>query len=134
MSLWQRLLHILGFQRTTDKLSFQVDLELLESLQGLAENEQRSQNEVAADLLSIALAQRDAANFYLERWRDLSPREQQVAALACLGYTNRQIANRLVISTETVKSHMRNVLNKFNLHSKIELRQALSNWDFSEWR
>lgn len=134
MSLWQRLLHILGFQRTTDKLSFQVDLELLQSLQGLAENEQRSQNEVAADLLSIALAQRDAANFYLERWRDLSPREQQVAALACLGYTNRQIANRLVISTETVKSHVRNVLNKFNLHSKIELRQALSDWDFSEWR
>jgi DNA-binding NarL/FixJ family response regulator len=134
MSLWQRLLQTLGFQRTTDKLSFQVDLELLQSLQGLAENEQRSQNEVAADLLSIALAQRDAANFYLERWRDLSPREQQVAALACLGYTNRQIANRLVISTETVKSHMRNVLNKFNLHSKIELRQALSDWDFSEWR
>jgi DNA-binding NarL/FixJ family response regulator len=134
MSLWQRLLHTFGFHRTTDKLSFQLNLELLQSLQGLAENEQRSQDEVAADLLSIALAQRDAANFYLERWRDLSPREQQVAALVCLGYTNRQIANRLVISIETVKSHVRSVLNKFNLHSKIELRQTLSDWDFSDWR
>jgi DNA-binding NarL/FixJ family response regulator len=134
MSLWQRLLHTLGFHRTADKLSFEVDLELLQSLQGLAENEQRSQDEVAADLLSFALAQRDAANFYLERWRDLSPREQQVAALICLGYTNRQIANSLVISIETAKSHVRNVLLKFNLHSKVELRQTLSDWDFSDWR
>lgn len=133
MTLWQRLLNTFGFHRATDRLSFQVDPELLQSLQGLAENEQRPQDEVAADLLSIALAQRDAANFFLERWRDLSPREQQVAALVCLGYTNRQIANRLVISIETVKSHVRNILNKFNLHSKIELRQTLSDWDFSDW-
>ena len=134
MSLWQRLLHTLGFHRTTDKLSFEVDPELIQSLQGLAKNERRSQNEIAAELLSFALAQRDAANFYLERWRDLSPREQQVAALICLGYTNRQIANQLVISIETAKSHVRNVLHKFNLHSKVELRQALSGWDFSDWR
>jgi len=56
-----------------------------------------------------------------------------VAALACLNFTNRQIAARLSISPQTVKSHMRNLLLRFELHSKVELRQVLSDWDFSEW-
>ena len=60
-------------------------------------------------------------------------REQQIAALACMNYTNRQIAAHLFISPETVKTHMRNVLRKFDLHSKAELRQTLGDWDFSSW-
>jgi DNA-binding CsgD family transcriptional regulator len=43
------------------------------------------------------------------------------------------MAARLHISVETVKTHISNVLIKFNLHGKAELRQALSSWDFSEW-
>ena len=56
-----------------------------------------------------------------------------MGALVCLGYTNRQIAARLVISVETVKSHIRNILYKFNLHSKRELGLLLGDWDFSAW-
>ena len=63
----------------------------------------------------------------------LTPREQDVAALACLGYTNRQIAARLGISPDTVKTHVRNLLHKFELHSKDELRSLLQDWDFSAW-
>jgi two-component system response regulator NreC len=104
------------------------------SLQRLAKRQQRPEDELAAELLSFALAQRNAAEARLELWRDLSPREQQVVALICLGYTNRQIANQLVISTETVKSHVRNALRKFSVRSKVELRQVLADWDFSTWR
>lgn len=134
MSLWQRLLRTLGYKRNTNWLSFEVELGMMQSLQDLAEHDRRSQDVIAAELLSFALAQRNAAELHLERWRSLSPREQQVAALICLGYTNREIADRLVISVETVKSHVRNVLYKFNLHGKVELRQILSDWDFSAWR
>jgi DNA-binding NarL/FixJ family response regulator len=63
----------------------------------------------------------------------LSPREQDVLALTCLGYTNRQIAARLGISAGTVKSYIQNVLNKLALHSKVELRFAFYGWDFSAW-
>jgi hypothetical protein len=28
---------------------------------------------------------------------------------------------------------MRNLLHRLDLHSKTELRQALGDWDFSEW-
>ena len=93
----------------------------------------RSTEAVASDLLTFALAQRRAAGENLACWRSLTPREQQIAALACMNYTNRQIAAHLFISPETVKTHMRNVLRKFDLHSKAELRQTLGDWDFSSW-
>jgi DNA-binding CsgD family transcriptional regulator len=132
MSWWKQLWDRLsgGEER---HLFFEAEQELLAELQDLAEQEQRPAEQVAADLLHQALARRKAAETNLLRWQTLSPREQQVAALVCLNYTNRQIAAQLGISQETVKSHIRNLLVKFDLHSKVELRQLLADWDFSEW-
>jgi DNA-binding CsgD family transcriptional regulator len=132
MSVLRRLLRALGYTRP-ERLTFELDQALVQSLQELSEQEQRPAQALVSDLLSFALEQRHAADENLARWRSLSPREQQVAALACLNYTNRQIAARLVISPETVKTHMRNLLRKFDLHSKVALRQALAEWDFSAW-
>jgi DNA-binding CsgD family transcriptional regulator len=137
MSFWQRLstrlLRAFGYD-PSPRLSFELDQTMIESLQDLAVHDRRQTDEVAADLLSYALARRYAADVNLQSWRELSPREQQVAALVCLNFTNRQIANRLSISPETVKSHVRSVLHKFGLRSKLELRQALADWDFSAWQ
>ncbi|MBE3117956.1 MAG: helix-turn-helix transcriptional regulator [Candidatus Atribacteria bacterium] len=57
--------------------------------------------------LASALAQRKTHGELYHRWQSLSPREQEVTALACRGYTNRQIAARLGVSAETVKTHVR---------------------------
>ena len=94
---------------------------------------QSSRQQAAQDLLKNALVDRQIAEAHLGHWRALTPRQQQVAALACLNFTNRQIAARLGISPQTVKAHLRNLLHRFELHSKTELRQALEDWDFSEW-
>lgn len=133
MTFWQHLRQVLGFTHSDERLTFEVEDGLILSLQDLAHNEKRAEDEVAAELFSMAIAQRDAATARLEQWRTLSPREQQVAGLICLGYTNRQIAARLVISPETAKTHVRNVLRKFNLNSKATLRYILAEWDFSTW-
>ena len=106
---------------------------MIRSLQDLAEVERRSETELASELLALALAQRNVAEANLLRWRGLSEREKQVAALICLGYTNREIAARLVIATETVKSHVSKVLIKFGLRNRTDLRQVLADWDFSAW-
>jgi len=127
MSLWQWLRRILGLQ------VIRVDLPVLDELQSLAEQEQRPREAVAADLISFALAQRRTAEARLDRWRLLSPREQQVAALVCLNYTNPETAARLNISLPTVKTHVRNILIKFQLARRGDLRQALAEWDFSTW-
>jgi len=132
LTLWQRLQANLGFQSTT-RPPLPLDKELQQALAQLAVSERRSQDEVMADLLTCALAQRQAAEANLQRWRELSPRERQVAALICLDLTNRQIAGRLTISPETVKTHVRHILEKFQVHSKLALRLMLSDWDFSNW-
>jgi two-component system response regulator NreC len=132
MTIWQRVLRVLGYAPPS-RLAFHADEELLQSLQTIAEREQRRTGEIASELLSSALARRQVDDGLVDHWRFLSPREQQVAALTCLNFTNRQIAARLMITPETAKTHVRNVLRKFDLHSKAELRRALADWDFSAW-
>ena len=132
MLFWQRLVDNLGLTPSTHA-SFSLDGELAAHVRALAELERRPVDDVAAELLISGLAQRDMAQENWRRWQSLSTREQQVAALVCRNYTNRQIAARLVISVETVKTHVRNALYKFNLHSKRELSLLLIDWDFSAW-
>ena len=130
--LWERLKNSLNIASSA-RQPFELDLKLFQTLQGMAEQEQRSAEDIAADLLSLALDQQQACDELIQRWRSLSSREEEVAALTCLNLTNRQIAARLGISPETVKTHVRNVLHKFGLHSKAELRLLLNEWDFSAW-
>ncbi|MBM3145900.1 MAG: helix-turn-helix transcriptional regulator [Chloroflexi bacterium] len=85
-------------------------------------------------MLTFALQHRRAAAANLEQWRSLTPRERQVTALTCLGLTNRQIALRMNITPDTVRTHLRNVQRKFGLRTKLELRNALVDWDFQAWQ
>lgn len=132
MSLRQRILRALGYT-PKPRLSFEVDQALIQSLQEIAAQEQRHRDEVAADLLSYALARYHLDDENKNRWRSLSPREQQIAALVCLNYSNPQIATHLMISPQTTKTHVRNILHKFGLRSKDQLRRALAGWDFNAW-
>jgi len=133
LSLWGRILHLLGFRPPPEKSLFELDAVLAEYVRTVAEREQLRPDELASDLLSSGLAQRDQMQRAGLQWRNLSPREQQVAALACLGYSNQQIASRLIISQETVKTHMTSILRKYGVHNRSELRQVLEGWDFSQW-
>ncbi len=131
MTLWDRLLRALGL--TKIKRAFQLDQSTIQSLESLAKLEQRSEDELASDLLSFALEQHGMEEQNLQHWKKLTVRQQEVAALICLGYTNQEIAARLAISPETVKSHIRNILDKFGLRRKSELLRELSSWDFRSW-
>jgi DNA-binding CsgD family transcriptional regulator len=134
MDFWKWLANLLrGPESDTTWRSFQFDEGLVESLQNLAECEQRSPSEIATSLLSEALVERQTLEMHFQQGHSLSRREQEITALISLNYTNRQIAAELNISPETFKSHVRNILYKFNARSKQELRQALSQWDFSAW-
>jgi DNA-binding NarL/FixJ family response regulator len=53
----------------------------------------------------------------------LTPREQDVLALVARGATDKEIADELVISIHTVKSHMRNILAKLHLCHRYEAAQ-----------
>ena len=110
-----------------------LDGELFTLLESPAAAQGRTVQALIHDTLYAAVYTNHAQTRNDNRWHELTPREQQVAALACLGYTNQAIAGHLVISVNTVRSHMRRVLDKYHVTSKAELRLILANWDFEAW-
>ncbi len=52
---------------------------------------------------------------------ELTPREREVLTYIAEGYTNREIAEALIISIKTVDRHRENIMQKLNLHSRVEL-------------
>lgn len=50
----------------------------------------------------------------------LTPREREILACLARGKSNKAIAQELGISADTVKLHVRNVLSKLNLSSRVE--------------
>ncbi|MGA4843844.1 ATP-binding protein [Streptomyces sp. G45] len=55
----------------------------------------------------------------------LTPREREVAALVAQGLSNREVAERLVISKRTADTHVERILTKLELDSRAEIPGAL---------
>ncbi len=59
----------------------------------------------------------------------LTPREREIAYLAALGFSDKEIADALVMNFQTVRVHVRNLLNKLQLKHASELRDYFSHRD-----
>ena len=70
-------------------------------------------------VLDPKLAQ--AATAHAERTRELSARETEVLQLICEGLSNRDIANRLSLSANTVAVHRANIMTALGVHKTAEL-------------
>jgi DNA-binding CsgD family transcriptional regulator len=134
MSIWRKLLSVIGLRPSSARRRYEVSESMHVTLTTLSQHDGRPEDELIHDLLAAGLTQYYESEDLWRKWQSLSPREQDVAALVCLGFTNRETASRLSISPETVKSRLRNVLRKFNLHKRTDLRLLLANWDFSAWQ
>ena len=51
----------------------------------------------------------------------MTKREKQVIELIADGLTNKEIAQKLHLSTYTVKSHVHNILEKLALHTRVQI-------------
>jgi DNA-binding NarL/FixJ family response regulator len=51
----------------------------------------------------------------------MSKREREVIDLIAQGLSNKEIARRLHIATDTVKSHVHNILEKLALHNRLQI-------------
>jgi DNA-binding CsgD family transcriptional regulator len=57
---------------------------------------------------------------------DLTRREQEVAALVSQGLSNREVAERLVLSPRTVESHVERIMNRLGLNSRTQIAAWLA--------
>ena len=85
--------------------------EILAAVLAVAANE----TPVSADMVS-ALVRSDSPGAR----SDLTDRELEVLRWASLGHSNKEIAEKLYLSVNTVRNHMQHVLNKLGAHSKLE--------------
>jgi DNA-binding NarL/FixJ family response regulator len=92
--------------------------ELIEAVLAVARGEPRIAPAMASRMLAeLGRAGQVAPPDPLER---LSERERDVLALLAEGLRNREIAERLVISEATVKTHVRHVLEKLRFRNRAE--------------
>ena len=84
---------------------------------------QASQTEAKAE--SMVTAETDTADDPLLK---LSPKKREVAELICMGYTNKDIAESLVISEHTVKDYVKDIYYALDVHSRIELAALVNSY------
>lgn len=95
---------------------------LVEGIRAIARGEMLLSPTVAARVVQQLTRARQQKEQEADALQALTPREQEVFRLAAQGYTNAEIAERLVLSEKTVKTHIRNISNKLNLAGKGEMR------------
>ncbi len=91
--------------------------ELVDALHTAARGDSQLDPRVVAPLLEQL---RSVSQEKVRHDGGLTAREQEVLALIAEGITNRQIAERLVISEHTARNHVGNILGKLGFTSRAE--------------
>jgi DNA-binding CsgD family transcriptional regulator len=125
MSILDFLLNLIGKRPDNSPRTYELSEDLKVMLTRLAEREGRTEHEFTSDLVAAGLIQYLATDELKPKWNSLSKREKDVAKLISTGLTNRQIAAHLSLSTETINTHAQNIMRKFGVDSKAELRHIL---------
>ncbi|TQN42339.1 regulatory LuxR family protein [Blastococcus colisei] len=100
-----------------------ADLPRVRELAHAAQAEARRLGMPAPERGAAALAER--AGRAARAADPLTGREREIAGLVAAALTNRQIADRLVLSERTVESHVRNILAKLGCANRTEVATAV---------
>jgi len=116
MSIWERLLHLIGKRPKPDPSprTFELSESLQVTLSKFAQHAGRPEHEFTSDMVAAGLKQYLLRERLKPKWQSLTPREKDVARLIHKGFTNDQIAKRLSLSPETIKTHVQPVFCSFN--------------------
>lgn len=94
--------------------------EFFESLDAIDRGEAVIPTRLAGNLLAEFRSTRHRVE-ETESSDSFSPREREVLDLVSEGLTNREVADRLFISENTVKYHMKNILDKLHLRNRSQV-------------
>jgi DNA-binding NarL/FixJ family response regulator len=93
---------------------------VLAAVKSAAEGEVLIDPGTLARLLPQVAREREQQRDALALLDDLTDREREILALLAQGMRNDDIATKLYISPQTVQTHVRNILGKLRVHSKLE--------------
>ena len=94
--------------------------ELLSAAKAAAEGEVLIDPMTLARILPQVAREREQQRDALALLNDLTDREREILTLLAQGMRNDDIATQLYISPQTVQTHVRNILGKLRVHSKLE--------------
>jgi DNA-binding NarL/FixJ family response regulator len=94
--------------------------EVLSAAKAAAEGEVLIDPSMLARILHQVTKERQEQREVLARFALLSEREREILRHVAEGKRNDDIAGALYISPQTVQTHVRNVLGKLEVHSKLE--------------
>jgi two-component system NarL family response regulator len=94
--------------------------EVPDAIRSVWAGQSRISPSMASKLLSEFAAMSQRGGDVKAAGAQLTPREMQVLKLVAQGLNNKDIAEKLFISENTVKNHIRNILDKLHLHSRME--------------
>jgi DNA-binding NarL/FixJ family response regulator len=95
-------------------------VDLIEATRAVHRGEALVPPRMLGALLQSLIQRRRERDDALRRMAELTRREREVLALLTRGADNEGIAQRLVISPETARTHVQNVLTKLGVHSRLE--------------
>ena len=93
--------------------------DLVEAIRAVHRGEARLHPDIARKLMEQVAQQ--ASPLHKSHLEDLTEREREVINLVAKGRNNQKIANELVISEKTVKTHVSNILGKLQLEDRTQL-------------
>jgi DNA-binding NarL/FixJ family response regulator len=89
-------------------------------LSGVLEGEAPLSSSMASKIVK-EFSQTDAGSIHrTPEMSSLTQRETEVLELVAAGMSNAEVANRLVISENTVKKYLHNILDKLQLNNRVE--------------
>jgi DNA-binding NarL/FixJ family response regulator len=94
--------------------------EVLSAVKAAAEGEVLIDPSILARLLHQVTKERQERREVQARFATLTDREREILQHVAQGQRNDDIASTLFISPQTVQTHVRNVLGKLGVHSKLE--------------
>ncbi len=94
--------------------------ELLEATRAIHRGETLIPPKMLGSLLTHLIRRRRDTDDAVKRMTRLTRREKEVLALLSEGANNDAIAQSLVISPQTARTHIQNVLGKLGVHSRLE--------------
>lgn len=94
---------------------------LLDAMTSASRGQVLLERAVLTEILSEAVPTTDIPRIEQVKIDQLTRREREIAAVACTGLTNKQIAEKLSISEATVRHHLGVIFSKLGVSTRAEL-------------